>query len=733
MPQPHTAPKAFRFGPFEFDPRSGHLRSESSTQRLADQPLALLTALLERPGEMVSREELRHRLWPDGTFVDFEHGLNSAVSRLREALNDSANTPRFVETIPRRGYRLLVPVEADGALVADEGAPAEPLSPDDAAQQATRSVVRKPVMSWRPGRRAVAWMGVAAAGLVGVVGLLQLRRDAGPVPQLASFIIDLPSEWIILNESPAISPDSRHIIFSAWNPRDGRRAIWHRPLDTGAARMLAATEGGSAPFWSPDGKSIGFFAEGKLRTIQLAGGPARVVCDAVENATGTWIRADVILFAPGPTGAVSEVSVEHGAVRQVTKVDRSSGELRHVRPTSLPDGRHFVYLANRKDQLVATLGSVDGTGAVPLGTVQSQVVAAPSGLVVFVRDGILLAQRLDVAEGRLTGDATVLGEGLTQPGGSGSIDGRFSTSPAMLVYVKARRGGFGQSELRVFDRAGKTVGTVGEPADYTAPGLSPDGMRLAVARGQSIRARDVWVFDLAGGNRLRLTLDAADDLAPRWSPDGQWLMFSSNRRGVRDIYKRRASGEGADELVFESATSKSVNAWSRDGRFLVYDTGGGEAMSQDLYVLPLTGDRRPIVVASEPGIQQHGDISPDGRLIMYSSSESGRFEVIVKSFPDNTGRRQISTNGGREPVWRGDGRELFFLSEDTVMSVDVQAGAAGFEWSAPRPLFKIPNLQSVPRGFTVSSDGQRFIAVVATTPTEPHKFTTLMNWTALVK
>jgi Tol biopolymer transport system component len=302
----------------------------------------------------------------------------------------------------------------------------------------------------------------------------------------------------------------------------------------------------------------------------------------------------------------------------------------------------------------------------------------------------------------------------------------------MLVYMKAEELP-ALSELWIFDRTGKTLGSVGEPAGYTAPSFSPDGTRVAVARREpAVPNRDIWVFDLARGNRLRLTLDAGEDVGPRWSSDGRWLMFSSDRRGVRDIYKRRVSGEGADEIVFESAISKSVNAWSLDGRFAVYDTGGLGATS-DLYVLPLIGDRRPVVLDSQPGFQQQADISPDGRLIAYASSESGQFEVIVKSFPDDGGRRQISTNGGREPVWRGDGRELFFLSDDAVMAVDVHAGAAGVEWSVPRALFKIPNLQSVPRGFTVSADGQRFAAVIATTPAAPQRFVTLLNWTSLVK
>ena len=733
MTQAPPPPRTLRFGPFEFDPESGELRSEGGTQFLADQPLALLNALLERPSEMVSRETLRGRLWPDGTFVDFDHGLNSAVSRLREALNDSANTPRFVETIPRRGYRLLGPVEFPLTI---ESTASVPLPEADKARPPVGRAGREAAAEWLTRWHTVASAGLVVTGLflAWIAGVIPFRREARPVPLTASVVIDLPDEWAMLNQSPAISPDSRHIVFSGWHSRRGRRAIWLRPLDTGSARMLPGTDDGNAPFWSPDGESIGFFAGGKLKVLQLTGTSAQVIADAPPDATdasGAWISRDVIIFAPGLSGTVSVVSVDRRTVRPITTLDRSTGEIRHIRPTSLADGRHFIYLAEGRNQLVATLASLDGSRRVPLGPVRSQVEATQSGHVVFVRDGSLLAQRLDVEAGRLTGNAIVLAEGLTRPGLS--FDGRFSTSPDMLVYLKASERS-DSSELGIFDRMGKMIGTVGEPAAYMAPSLSPDGTRLAVARHESdAPGRDIWVFDLARGTRLRLTLDPGDDLSPRWSADGRRLMFTSDRRGVRDLYMRLASGEGADELVYESEVNKSLQAWSRDERFVVYDTGGVRGGPSDLYALPLSGARRPVVLASQQGLQQQAEISPDGRRLAYGSSESGKWEVIVQSFPENGGRWQVSTNGGREPAWRGDGRELFFLSGDTVMAADVHTGATGFEWSAPRPLFQIPNLQAVPRGLCVSADGQRFVAVIAKVPSAPQRFSTLMNWTSLVK
>ena len=583
----------------------------------------------------------------------------------------------------------------------------------------------------QPRRRRFLWPSVTAVVLLAAFLLVWLlpRGASVPNPVLASVVIELPADWFILNQSPALSPDSRSVVFSALH-QSGRVAIWLRPLDASSLRILSDTDDGHSPFWSPAGDALGFFAQGKLKIRRMTDGLVRVLCDAPFDSNGTWISPDIILFAPGATGEVVEINVTNGAVRPVTKVDRAAGELRHTMPTSLPDGRHFVYLSVRPGQRTAMLASIDGREPVTLRPVQSHVQTTASGHALFVDNGTLVAQRIDAKAGRLTGEATVVAKDLTFPGGS--FDGRFSASPAMLVYLNALARDQPPGELIVFDRAGHRIGTIGDPAHYTAPTFSPDGSRIAVARGEEASpTRDIWVFDVNDAARTRVTLDPSDDVAPRWSMDSQWLTFSSNRRGQRDIYKHRASGEGSDEIVFESAASKSVNAWSPDGRFIVYDTGGGGVKS-DLYVLPLGGDRRPWVLSSAAGLQQQADISPDGRLVAYASSASGKYEVIVETFPEKGGLWQISIDGGSQPVWGGDGHELFFASGDTIFSTDVRRSNAGLNWSAPRPIFRIPNFQGLPRSLTVSPDGQRFVAVVLPGPSGSRRLMTLLNWTALL-
>jgi Tol biopolymer transport system component/DNA-binding winged helix-turn-helix (wHTH) protein len=711
-----SAPGVYRFGDFELDVRSGRLWNGQGEQFLPEQPLALITALAERPGELVTREELRRRLWPDGTFVDSEHGLNSAVNRLREALNDSAGAPKFVETVPRRGYRLLVPVEGSDA--------------DAGGANAVASAVGGSTGLWTR-YRWLAWCGTGAAVLAVAVLMIQRSRTSGPAPLLASVIIELPDEWHILDQSLAVSTDGRSIVFSA-SHESGRRAIWMRPLAASDAHMLAQTEDGSSPFWSPSGDAIGFFAGGKLKLLRVREGSLRVVCDAPSDSSGSWASRGVVLFAPDAAGAVAEVDTESGVLRRVTKVDRANGERAHIRPTWLPDAHHFVYLTVRGDEHIAMLASVDGDRPTPLGPVQSHVEIDATGHALFVANRNLAAQRLDVANRRLTGDVRVLADDLTLPGPF--YAGRFSASRPVLVYFPKNDPGLPPGELGVFDRGGRRIGTIGDPGMYTSPIFSPDGNRVAVARANTFgRPREIWVFDPAHGTRVRVTLDAHDNVSPRWSGDGEWLVFSSDRRGTRDIYRHRASGEGPDELLFESAANKSVNAVSPDGRYIVYDTGAvGAGGSSDLYALPLFDDRRPFAVSTADGVQNQAAISPDHRLIAYASSESGRYEVIVETFPEKRGRWQISTDGGRAPAWRGDGRELFFVVGDAVFATDLNRSGDGLEWGPLHSIFKIPDLQRLPMGLTVSADGQRFVAAVAPAA-PPQRLTTVLNWTALLK
>jgi eukaryotic-like serine/threonine-protein kinase len=283
--------------------------------------------------------------------------------------------------------------------------------------------------------------------------------------------------------------------------------------------------------------------------------------------------------------------------------------------------------------------------------------------------------------------------------------------------------------LTLFDRTGRQVGVVGEPADYTNPAMSPDGKRVAVGRRDpQTQTRDIWIFDLERGSSSRLTFDPADDFNPAWAGDGATVMFSSMRRpGQRDIYRKLASGTQAEEVVLAGSGQKALDDWSRDGRFIVYDSAAG--VTTDLYVVALDGDRKPVAITNTPFNERSGAVSPNGRWIAYASNESGLPAVFVQTFPEPIGRWQVSTSGGVDPMWRGDGRELFFHWQGKMLSVDVAAAGSRFEVSVPRVLFDMPRLAESGRNrYVVSPDGQRFLAVTAIGDPVPLPLTVVLNW-----
>ena len=533
----------------------------------------------------------------------------------------------------------------------------------------------------------------------------------------------------------AISPDGRHIAFSLIMAE--RLELWIRPLDSLEARALPGTQDAWLPFWSPDSTQIGFFSEGKLKKIALAGGPPQTLCDAPDAWGGTWNREGEILFTPGVNDVLYRVSEQGGVPAPVTTFDVAEGHGIHRFPRFLPDGRHFLYLQSAAGDNSGTyLASLDSKGVRRLLADGTQVEYAPGspgqkGHLLFVREGTLVAQPFDAGGLQMAGDLFPVMEQV-QVAQSGI--GRFSVSEdGVLVVV----GGEDSETFQMtwFDRKGSQLGLLGKPAGYSNPALSPDENKLAVGiLDPRTRTRDLWVFDLARGTSSRLTFDPADDLNPLWSPDGTRIVFTSMRKGQRDVYQKPASGAGETELVFESGEPKSVEDWSPDGRFVVYNHTG----RFDLLALPMTGERTPIPLFTDGFVEHQGRLSPNGRWIAYSSTESGSSEIYVQSFPPawegeeavGRGKWQISTAGGIQAAWRRDGKELFYLEDGKLMAVNVRTDLGVFEAGVPRTLFQAPPLSRHGRRnhYVVSADGQRFLFNALVEEQQESSLTVVLNW-----
>jgi eukaryotic-like serine/threonine-protein kinase len=590
----------------------------------------------------------------------------------------------------------------------------------------------------------IAWL-VAAALTGGVIAVaaMEMRRASAPLPAAGQTRFTIPPPENASFAAPlrggsgvavqlAVSPDGRHIVFVA---RAGNTyQIWLRPVGTLAATQIPGTEGGTRPFWSPDSRSIGFFADGKLKTVQIAGGPPIVVCDAPFGTGGSWSRDGVIVFAPGPAqGGLMRVSSSGGIPAVATTLDKANGEDVHRWPYFLPDGQHFLYTAitgtccPASTPAVIRMASLEEPGSDATLFQAESSVSYASGYLIFAQDDTLMARPFDPDTRELRGDAFPLAERISREGSR--YVGASVSQNGVLVY--AQTGADAGRQLTWFDRGGHVVGTVGDPAPYAGLALAPDERRVAVTlETGSPENVDIWLIDIARNIRSRLTVHPGGDVSPLWSPDGTRLVFQSSRsRQPVAMRQASASEPGTDELFLEGPGNftMSPSGWSADGRFIAYTVRGA-----NVWVLPLFGDRKPFAFANTPFIETSAVFSPDGRWIAYVSNEGGPADVYVQAFPGPGTKIQVSTSGGSHPVWRPDGRELFYLGPDgTLMSVPIRT-VRSIEAGAPQALFQTRAWRfTFNQIYAATKDGQRFLVNASPQPSSTSlPLTVVINWTS---
>jgi Tol biopolymer transport system component len=571
-------------------------------------------------------------------------------------------------------------------------------------------------------RPVVPWTVAAAAVLLAVLAAIHFRErapDAHPVQCLVPPPEKFFSQWY---DMPVVAPDGRSVILNAG---DASASMLHiRRLDSSEARPLPGTESAYFPFWSPDSRSIAFFTPGKLNKIDLAGGPPLVLCDVPRGIAmgGTWSREGVIVFAAG-TGIMFRVPAAGGEPKPVLPLDQSRQETAHNWPYFLPDGKHFLYLARspeagRSGVYAAALDSKI-TKLVVSGETNASY--ASPGYLLFTHQETLFAQPFDAGKLALEGVPVPIAQGVGRIPGPEPGSLYSASNNGVLAY---RAGRSVNRRLVWYERGGKRLGTAGEPGPYHQFAPSPDESRLAVIR-QAVGgvAWDIWLLELRSGIFSRFTFSPSNEHDLVWSPDSREIVFNSDRNGGLDLYRKPAGG-GEEERLLEDSGSIFPEDWLKDGS-IVYLGPRGET----IYRLPLAGERKPQPVFHSEFPKDEVHVSPDQRWVAYSSHESGRWEIYVAPFPKFTGRRQISTGGGCQPVWRKDGRELFFLSLDgKMMSVDVKAGAS-FETGPPKILFEA-RLQPVPSQgqYAATADGRKFIVAEPVEEAEPTEI--VLNWTA---
>ncbi len=579
---------------------------------------------------------------------------------------------------------------------------------------------------------AVVVLGISI-GLVGILGSRFLSGASEPVIR-TSLLPPPGTRFIAFGDDAgpvALSPDGRRLAFVATDT-EGRH-LWVRQLDQLLARRLEGTAEATFPFWSPDSRYLGFFAGGKLKTIEASGGPVKILCDALNGRGGSWSKDGVILFSPEFRSAIYSVPGSGGVPRRVTEVDDAKHST-HRWPHFLPDGRHFLYLAAQHNEALRThegvyVGSLDDGESRHLLSTDANA-AFVSGRVLFHRKRKLMCQSFDVHRQRLDGEPLCIAESILYD--AGTWHAAFSASDGHILAYHTGQAG---TKLVRFGRTGKELGPVGERNIYFSIRLSPDGKRLAVTRGDP---SDIYICDLTRHVFTRRTFSPWSEVLPVWSPDGTRIVYTAENQpdGVRKIVL--SSRPGDKQILWESGGTLQATDWSPDGRFIACTRGDVVARTEaDIVLLPLQSDESKLIpFQPTPFTEYDAQFSPGGRWIAYTSDETGRDEVYVASFLQgkNESARQarkwrISTYGGTLPRWRRDGQELFYVApDDRFIAVEVDDDGFSFEVGRQQVLFS-QTTATVGFAYDVSPDGQEFII---NTPDESQTvpITLVVNWTA---
>jgi Tol biopolymer transport system component len=599
------------------------------------------------------------------------------------------------------------------------------------AEGGSRAGVPAPVAARRRNVARLAWS--AAALAVGAAAVFAaghfLRRP--PKPEPVRFFVEAPVGVTAVG-TPKISPDGRYLAFDITDST-GVTRIWLRPMGALAAQPMPGTEGAGRPFWSPDSRYIGFMADNKLKKVEVTGGPPITLCESGSRGDGTWSRSGVILFDGSPSDSIRSVSAAGGVPSAASVIDRSRRETGSAWPQFLPDGKHFLYLGltMRGDSIALKAGRL-GSKEVKIVAVGSfsRIEYVPPGYLLYVRERALLAQPFDAKRLRFAGEPFPVVDDVSAGGGVATNADFSASDNAVLVC----RGGSGSalSQLTWVDREGRATGTLGAPADFGTITLSPDGVRVATSiQAPREGGSDIWILDAARSLSSRFTFDPADEGWPVWSADGSRIFFTSNRAGDYAVYEKASSGVGDQRLVSASTVNLGPAGCSRDGRLLACLAFSPVSL-WDVWVVPLADTSKAAPFLHMPFSEMETSISPDGRWVAYQTSESGQPEIYVQAYPGPEGKWQISTHGGRDPQWRADGREIYYLSPDgALMSVAITATPT-FQVGMPQRLFAASPSPGDPggRSYAVSDDGQRFLVRRPVRERALPATTVVMNWTA---